>query len=79
VTLINDFLLLIVEFVALKQQDLVCHNREVTMDNKFDQIPHYTLKLNNVYWLIEYLLVDVLDLYLFDLDVSFSMFLNHRT
>ncbi len=75
--LINDFQLLIVELVALKQQDRVYHNMEVIMDNKFDHIQHYMLRLNNVYLLIEYSLDDELYSH-FDLDVFYVMLQDHR-
>lgn len=53
-----DFRLLIVEFVASDELDQVYHNTEVIMDNKFDHIQHYKLRLNIFYLLIEHLLVD---------------------
>jgi hypothetical protein len=47
------------------------------MDNKFDHIQHYMLKLNNVYLLIEYLLDDELYLH-FVLDVFYVMLQDHH-
>ncbi len=49
---IHPFQLLIDEFVQLVSQDLVYHNTEEIMDNKFDQIQHYKLILNNVLLII---------------------------
>jgi hypothetical protein len=75
--LIIDFLQLIVELVALKQLDLVFHNTEVIMDNKFDHIQHYMLILNNVYLPIECWLDDVLYFH-FDLVVFSVMLQDHH-
>jgi hypothetical protein len=47
------------------------------MDNKFDHIQHYMLRLNNVYLLIEYSLDDELYSH-FDLAVFYVMLQDHR-
>ena len=76
--LTNDFHSLIVESVASKQLDLVCHNMEVITDNKSDHIQHYKSKLNIVYLLIEHWLVDDELNFHYALVASFSALPDHH-